>query len=238
MATTRSISTEFRDLTSSRLCCSPMHILLINGQTNFHLTDREKKGKWRETVWRHHVCITSLPELRSKVFSLPNPVKRVVKKARTEKPPRRRQFMRSWVRIPLGSEISLSPCGPISFLGLSLRRYYLGYLLEYFNLRILKTTIQVYDSPRPVFIACVCCLRASLFKALGGTIGVIEGRIRQHDTLSCLRDRKKKFRRKNGLLCSLVNWRYLVARSFLPFQVYPWCFISLLAHLKLQFPHS
>ena len=29
---------------------------------------------------------------------------------------------------------ALSPCGPISFLGLTLRRYYLGYLLEHFNL--------------------------------------------------------------------------------------------------------
>ena len=29
---------------------------------------------------------------------------------------------------------SVSQCGPISFLGLSLRRYYLGYLLKYFNL--------------------------------------------------------------------------------------------------------
>ena len=34
-------------------------------------------------------------------------------------------FRRSWVRTPTGSEIfSLSPCGPISFLGLTLRRYW------------------------------------------------------------------------------------------------------------------
>ena len=40
-----------------------------------------------------------------------------------------RCLRRSWVQIPLGSEIFfLSPCGPISFLGLSLRRYHLGYL--------------------------------------------------------------------------------------------------------------
>ena len=31
-------------------------------------------------------------------------------------------------------DFSLSPCGPISLLGLSLRRYYLGYLLEHLNL--------------------------------------------------------------------------------------------------------
>ena len=30
--------------------------------------------------------------------------------------------------------LKISPCGPISFLGLMLRRYYLGYLLEHFNL--------------------------------------------------------------------------------------------------------
>ena len=36
---------------------------------------------------------------------------------------------------PPGTEIfSLSPCGPISFPGLTLRRYSLGYLSEYFNL--------------------------------------------------------------------------------------------------------
>ena len=46
-----------------------------------------------------------------------------------------RQTDSRWVRTPPGSDIfSLSPCGPISLLGLSLRRYYLGYLLEHFNL--------------------------------------------------------------------------------------------------------
>ena len=37
---------------------------------------------------------------------------------------------------------SLSPCGPIFFLGLSLRRYYLGYLLEHFNLPYLNHFIK------------------------------------------------------------------------------------------------
>ena len=42
---------------------------------------------------------------------------------------------RSCVRMPPESDIfALSPCEPISILGLSLRRYYLGYSLEYFNL--------------------------------------------------------------------------------------------------------
>ena len=42
---------------------------------------------------------------------------------------------RSCVRMPPESEIfALSPYEPISFLGLSLRRYYLGYSLEHFNL--------------------------------------------------------------------------------------------------------
>ena len=42
---------------------------------------------------------------------------------------------RQWIQIPPGSEtFSFSPCGPISFLGLTLRRYYLGYLLRHFNL--------------------------------------------------------------------------------------------------------
>ena len=44
-------------------------------------------------------------------------------------------FRRSWVRIRPGSGIfALSPCGPTSLLGFSLRRYYLGYLLEHFSL--------------------------------------------------------------------------------------------------------
>ena len=43
---------------------------------------------------------------------------------------------------PLRSEIfSLSSCGPISILGITLRRYYLGYLLEQFNLSHLNLYI-------------------------------------------------------------------------------------------------
>ena len=38
---------------------------------------------------------------------------------------------------------SLSPCGPISFLGLTLSRYYLGYLLEHFNLPHLNLYIYL-----------------------------------------------------------------------------------------------
>ena len=51
-------------------------------------------------------------------------------------------FRRSWVRTPPGSEIfSLSPCEPISFLGLLLSRYYSGYLFEHFNLPHLNHSI-------------------------------------------------------------------------------------------------
>ena len=61
-------------------------------------------------------------------------------------------FRRSWVRIPPGSEIfPLSPCGPISLLGLSLRRYYLGYLSEHFQLPhlnhyllVIKVNLQIF----------------------------------------------------------------------------------------------
>ena len=43
------------------------------------------------------------------------------------------------VIIPPGLEIfSLSLCGPITFLGLTLRRDYLGYLLQHFNISHLK----------------------------------------------------------------------------------------------------
>ena len=40
-----------------------------------------------------------------------------------------------------GQIFSLSSCGPISFLGLTLRRYYLGYLFEQFNLSHLNLYI-------------------------------------------------------------------------------------------------
>ena len=42
---------------------------------------------------------------------------------------------------------SLSPCGPITFLGLSLIRYYLGYLIENFNLPHLNHFICCLEAP-------------------------------------------------------------------------------------------
>ena len=56
-------------------------------------------------------------------------------------------FRRSWVRTLPGSEIvSLSPCGPISILGLMLGMYYLGYLLEHFKLSPLNLYTSIYNS--------------------------------------------------------------------------------------------
>ena len=52
-----------------------------------------------------------------------------------------------WVRTPLRSEIfSLSLCGSISFLGLTLGRYYMRYLLEHFNLSHFKKPIYMLNS--------------------------------------------------------------------------------------------
>ena len=54
-----------------------------------------------------------------------------------------------------GSEIfSPSPCGPISFLGLTLRRYYLGYLLEHFNLGQTKKYVFPVTVPTLIFYCC------------------------------------------------------------------------------------
>ena len=58
---------------------------------------------------------------------------------------------------------SLSPCGPISFLGLTIRRYYLGYILEHFNL----SHLNVY-----IFLTLEGISLKKLHESLGGgTIG-------------------------------------------------------------------
>ena len=44
-----------------------------------------------------------------------------------------------------GQRFYLFPCGPISFLGLTLRRHYLRYLLEYFNLPRLNLCIYLLN---------------------------------------------------------------------------------------------
>ena len=66
-------------------------------------------------------------------------------------------FQRLWVQTPPGSEIfSLSPHGPISFLGLTLRRYYLGYLLEHFNLSHLNHRLCIYTDTSLIHVQNNC----------------------------------------------------------------------------------
>ena len=60
----------------------------------------------------------------------------------------------SSVRVPSGFRDFFSPCGPISFQGLTPRSYYLEYLLEQFNLPYLNHYI--------IFAKDSSCRRADL----------------------------------------------------------------------------